>query len=523
MAQPSDSTSSTATKGREPGEGQAIHLSTPKRVSRDEMNLAEFPISVLSTRTDPSIKTLEFKDTVTTKSGREIKREWVITGADKFGLPTSTDDEVLLGLLKLSVDSRFESNKVYFTRYELLRILRWTTEGRSYTRLQNSLDRLSGVRIKATNAFFDNDTKSHSTKNFGIIDAYEINDGRDSVKPSFFIWSEEIFSSFQAGFIKKIDLEFFLNLKSSVSKRLYRYLDKHFWYRTSVRQNLFMLSHEKIGISRNYKYASSLKQQLDPALKELLDAGFISGHEYHGRGKNAEITLFAGRKKPRSQGEEVVEKRELSDEPKHEEKKSSISQKAGSDGATPEQLERLLAERGVSPLQCKRLVAGKTEKELSRISEIIKHFDSIVSDSTAFQPKNPAGFLFRAVEKPFEFVLPTDSVESEKDALNSKARNLSELLEKQAKKLEQDRRTDEERESAFHEEQKKKVGMLVENLDRNTLEELHQQVQRSLKKLRGMIAEEHYEKALEHAFTQKVAEHCGLPTFDQWKLHQSAA
>ena len=40
------------------------------------------------------------------------------------------------------------SRKVHFTRYELLKILRWTTEGRSYSRLQNALDRLSGVRIK---------------------------------------------------------------------------------------------------------------------------------------------------------------------------------------------------------------------------------------------------------------------------------------------------------------------------------------------------------------------------------------
>ena len=32
--------------------------------SRDEMNLAEFPLAVLSTRVNPNIKTLEFQDTI---------------------------------------------------------------------------------------------------------------------------------------------------------------------------------------------------------------------------------------------------------------------------------------------------------------------------------------------------------------------------------------------------------------------------------------------------------------------------
>src|SRR5690606_4291994 len=117
-------------------------VNKPRRaISRDEMNLAEFPLAVLSTRANPNLKTLEFCDEVRGKNGDVVDRKWIITGADKFGLPTASDDEVLLGLLKLTVDNGFESQKVFFTRYELLRILRWTTEGRSYTRLQRALDR----------------------------------------------------------------------------------------------------------------------------------------------------------------------------------------------------------------------------------------------------------------------------------------------------------------------------------------------------------------------------------------------
>ena len=187
-----------------------------KVFSRDELNLAEFPLTVLSKRSNSSEKTLEFQDTITNKNKQVVQRKWIITGADKFGLPTASDDEVLLGLMKLSSDDHFQNRRVFFTRYELLHALRWTTEGRSYTRLQNALDRLTGVRIKAVNAFYDNEAKGYSTKNFGIIDNYEINDGRSSgVKPSFFTWNEEIFQSFQGGYLRKIDLDFFLDLESS--------------------------------------------------------------------------------------------------------------------------------------------------------------------------------------------------------------------------------------------------------------------------------------------------------------------
>ena len=51
------------------------------------MNLAEFPLTVLSSRVDPKLKTLEFTDQLRTKTGELVERKWIITAADKFGLP----------------------------------------------------------------------------------------------------------------------------------------------------------------------------------------------------------------------------------------------------------------------------------------------------------------------------------------------------------------------------------------------------------------------------------------------------
>ena len=42
------------------------------RLSRDEMNLAEFPLTVLTTRADLKVKTLEFRDSIRNKNGENI-------------------------------------------------------------------------------------------------------------------------------------------------------------------------------------------------------------------------------------------------------------------------------------------------------------------------------------------------------------------------------------------------------------------------------------------------------------------
>lgn len=458
------------------------------------MNLAEFPLTVLSTRSNPKLKTLEFSDSIKGKNGELIDRRWIITGADKFGLPTSSDDEVLLGLLKLTVDDCFRDRKVFFTRYELLRILRWTTEGRSYERLQKALDRLSGVRIKATNAFYDNESKSHSTRNFGILDAYEINDGRSTApKPSFFTWSDVLFKSFQVGFIKKLDLDFYLGLASAVTKRLYRYLDKHFWYKSKLQVNLFTLAHEKVGISRNYAYASSLRQQLDPAIEELIGCGFLARAEYVGKGKDTDVILFAASGKPRSAGLQG----DLTTPPQ-------VTQKSSppvviENGNSADRLVVALVNRGIRELQARRLLESKTEEQLQRVREIISYFDKLSASPAGQKMKSPVGFLYRAVERPDEFVIPG-----------------SEQKKKAVAKSPSKQQTPNTFESEYLIERKRQLLELKGEMEPELLQRLSQEVEKSLAKLKGLISDERLAEAVTHAVEEKILKLFAFPTFAEW-------
>jgi plasmid replication initiation protein len=378
------SETATSVNGRQPG---------LPAIARDEMNLAEFPLTVLSTRVNTEVKTLEFKDSIRGKSGELIEREWIITGADKFGLPTATDDDVILGLMCLTMDQGFRNRKVYFSRYELLKILRWTTEGRSYSRLSKSLDRLSGVRIRSSNAFFDNSQKGFQTCNFGIIDAYEIKDTRGSKDKSYFIWSEMMFDSFQSGFIKKIDLDFYFSLKSSVSRRLYRYLDKHFYHRSTVEKPLLTLAFEKIGLSRSYQYVSSIKQQIEPAGEELIERGFLKSFQFQGRGALTTVQFVSGT--VNTTDERLRPNLTAQTEISHAPAEDVFTQK----NLKREMVKNKLQQNGLTLFQANKLLNRKSDEELLEVEKTISKYESVQKE----QFSNPVGFLYRAVEDASKF------------------------------------------------------------------------------------------------------------------------
>jgi hypothetical protein len=485
------------------------------KISRDEMNLAEFPLTVLSKRVDPSIKTLEFTDAVKGKNGDLVNRKWIITGADKFGLPTSSDDEVLLGLLKLTADDGLKQRKVYFTRYELLKILRWTTEGRSYSRLQNALDRLSGVRIKATNAFYDNENKLHSTRNFGIIDEYEINDGRDT-RPSFFTWSEVLFTSFQVGFIKKLDLDFYLDLESAVSKRLYRYLDKHFWYRSRIQMNLFTLAHEKIGISRNYVYASSLRQQIEPALDELMQRGMLSHYEFTGKGKSTEIILVATHapKKVLTQ---------QSDTKADDGGYSGGGQQGAVDsGASSEPMVEALVQRGIAHRQALKLLQGQGSDAAQRRKAIIEHFDKLVSSQSKLVSRNPQGFLYRAIEKPFDFTLPGERAQkfvTSSLQMKMQFENQGDVSRSSAGQALDARSGEKKRdiEVQYLADRKLNLDRVKAETSNSQLEALRHEVEGALARLRAYLSPTRFAEAVSHGVDEKLLERSGFPDFEKWR------
>jgi len=372
---------------------------SPEIAFKDEMNLAEFPIAALADRVPDGQTTLVFEDQLFQPDGTPIVRRLTVMAHPKQGLPVAIDDEVMVGLIQLTKRrNNFTDPKVWFSRYELIELLGWPHDGRSYSRIEEALNRWVGAVLVYENAWWDNAEKSWVDESFHILDNVSLYDrerrrraagaagraatsrrgpGGDPPPLSSFRWNEVIFRSFQSGNLKQLDLEFYLQLKLPTTKRLFRFLDKRFYRRSRLDFDLRTLANEHIGMSRAYA-PSELKRRLRPALEELERLGFLeplaAEERYTSQGQGRwRILLIRG---PRGRADAV---------PPAE--------------AEADALVEALTARGVGARVAAELAA---EVAPERIRTKLDVFDWLVKNEDKRLAKNPAGYLVASIRADYQ-------------------------------------------------------------------------------------------------------------------------
>jgi hypothetical protein len=345
---------------------------------RDENNLAEFPLSVLTDTVPEGLKTLEFEDWVTDwDSGQTIRRRVCITGSDKFGLPKPKDEDVLLALIQFTkITNNFTSPEVYFTKRQIIELLGWKNRGWAYDRLEESLHRWKGVSIYYKSAWRDNARGQWcDSEALGVIEYVKLTDSRrrsaDSKEDrrSRVIWNKVLFDSFASGYLKRLDYQIYRSLERPAARRAYRFLDKRFFHKPDWEFELRVFACEKIGLSRSYD-TGQLKQRLQPALGELERIGFIAPVRY--RKERPKVWQIAISKAEQGQATEA--------------------------GTVGDSLVEELVKRGVAPRAASSITAEHAE---STIREKLRYFDWLVERKDRRVSKNPPGFLMTAIRKNF--------------------------------------------------------------------------------------------------------------------------
>jgi hypothetical protein len=371
---------------------------------KDELNLAEFPIAALTDRIPDGQTTMVFEDRMERRDSAPIIRRLTIMGTHKHGLPTSLDDEVLVGLIQLTKRrSNFTDPRVQFSRYELIELLGWAQSGQSYRRIEEALHRWVGVVLMYENAWWDNAAKSWVDEQFHVLDNVTLYDrerwrtssrsgksargdrgGSKADKPplplSSFRWNEVIFQSFQSGNLKQLDLEFYLKLRLPTTKRMYRFLDKRFYRRSRLDFDLRTLACEHVGLSRSYA-PTELKRRLKPALEELEQLGFLEPlcpeerYSYVKRGCWRIIFIRGGNAAAAGQDP------------------------AAQDGQHPNELVEALKTRGVTAKAAQELVEAHPH---GRIRTKLDVFDWLLRNEDRRIGKNPAGYLVASIRSDYQ-------------------------------------------------------------------------------------------------------------------------
>ena len=351
------------------------------KMGRDEMNLAEFPLATLADRAPRGCKTLVFEYPIGDSGHNQPRvRRLTISASDKYGLPTAIDDEVMLGLVQVTNAAGFVDRRVQFSRYQLIHLLGWRHEGRSYRRLEQSLKRWLGVTLYYENAWRDNAQKRWVDAHFHLLDdlvLYRRPKPHAGVPAktgdaalSSFTWNEIVFHSFQAGFLKRLDLNLYRQLKLATAKRMYRFLDKRFYFSNTLRFTLSVFACEHIGVSRRCD-AAQLKRRLSPAVAELEQAGYLvalpANERFHRLRRGLWEVVFVRAPKTRNQQRPA---HQLTD------------------------LERQLVERGVTMSSAVQLVR---KHSANLIQGKIEVFDTLRRKGDRRISRSPAGFLVQSI------------------------------------------------------------------------------------------------------------------------------
>jgi hypothetical protein len=394
------------------------------RPGKDEMNFAEFPIALLTDRVPKGQKSIKFQDEIfDQKRKRVITRRRIIEGSEEYGLPTATDDAVILALIQLTKQkSNLTQREVEFTRLELIRMLGWPNEGKSYDRIKLSLLRIANVTYNYDNAWWDPRQKTWTTKVFHIIDTVEINDsrasgGQNGLFPSRIYWGDVVFDSFQAGFLRNIDFQLCMRLEHPTALRMYRFLGKRFHVKTDWTFDLKELAYDHIGLGRNYEGGTQIARKLQPAIMELENVGFLE---------------------PLSEDERFIKKgREWS--VRFLQKAPALTlvvpPLAADEQASLSPLIDELITRGVGKEKAQRIAE---RFEPATIKTKLEVFDWLVAKKDKRAAKSPAGFLVKSIEE--DYPAPKDFISKAEQQQRLEARQARERLEsaERSRKQQQD-------------------------------------------------------------------------------------
>ncbi|HEY4310845.1 MAG TPA: replication initiator protein A [Pirellulales bacterium] len=346
---------------------------------RDELNLAEFPLAAIANRVADGQKTLTFEDEIWDDGAKQrVSRKLTISGSDQYGLPTARDNDVLLALIHLTrCRNAFQSPTVFFTRYELVKFLQWDGGGKSYRRLEQSLNVLASVTLFYNRAWWDRANKNWRNRTFHILESVDLR-GREAVgareQPlSSFIWNGIVFSSFASNYIKKLNLEVYFHLQGAAARQAYRFLDKRFYHKRRLEFDLRTFGCEHLGMSRAYD-TGELKRKLERTFAELVAIGFLK--------PMARALRF--RKNGPSDWRVVIERA------------GSVAPEKKKVEARSEPAKQLI-ERGVSPAVANGLSQQFPSAEIERQ---ILAFDERKMRAGG-KMSNPAGYLVKAIREGF--------------------------------------------------------------------------------------------------------------------------
>ena len=248
-----------------------------------ELNLEDAPLFASQAR-HLSRGAFEYVEQYTTEDGKKGEKKWRFKPPDDYGELDIFDQDVYMAINAL-VQERGgmpADGKISFTIYELVRILDLPENGQSYARVRESILRMGKTLIDAENAFYRKDKLSYESEHFIIWRVhFEANAdlyGRASERHTL-RFDEVLVRSHRSGYIRQLDVNYYLSLSGTHAKSLYRLIDHRRAGSLEWTVGVKRLK-DLLGMAPSYRYPSKIKEKLQPAHEELISKGFLKEVRY---------------------------------------------------------------------------------------------------------------------------------------------------------------------------------------------------------------------------------------------------
>ncbi len=214
---------------------------------------------------------------------RRVPHRWEVEGSKKYGLPAGAEQDVYVALLELLEErgGAPEDGILYFSIYELLKLMGRTKGGSRYQRVRQALSTIARTMIESYAAFYSKRLGKYITDEFNLFTVHwaELKDleGNRLWDRNRLVLHPYFVESYNENYLGRLDADFYWSLEEPTSKRLYRLLDRRAAEKRDGGPRVWEVDlyelRDRMPLSGHYP--STIKQALGPAHEELTEKGFL--------------------------------------------------------------------------------------------------------------------------------------------------------------------------------------------------------------------------------------------------------
>src|SRR5215207_8786851 len=271
------------------GCGMARHDTQPVRVRwaprpelvPTERNIEESYLFAGSGNTDNEVR--EYVVDVVLEDGKKAKRRFKYTPSKEYGDTTDFDRDVYRAIILHAFQSGGmpQDGVVYFSLYQLRKILDLPEKGASYRRIRDSIVKLQTMSVNADTYWQELKgfkSEYYSTFSRANFEANEDRFGRAS-EHHWVRFDEVIVRSYHEGYVRDLDHNFYFSLHKKHARALYSEIDLGrgkglVWEIPLSELGL------RLGMAASYRHPSAKKRALAAAHEEMKRKGFLARVSY---------------------------------------------------------------------------------------------------------------------------------------------------------------------------------------------------------------------------------------------------